>query len=250
MRLLVFLLVLANLLFYAFAEGYFGQPESPDAHRVAQQIAPEKVKIVAEKELSPVAAVAVPEQPPTPVPAPQTAETPAPPPAPDPVPAKEAEVASKEVAIACSRWPALQQKDAERLAALIAKRFPDVKLSRRQEVVEGNGWWVFIPPLPDKAEADKKAGQLRGFGVTDYFVVQEPAASRFAISLGVFSSEKGAQDRLAELKEKGVRSAKLGVRPGNDDTLTLTASGPESDRAALRTAASGLLPKAKVQDCN
>lgn len=235
MRLLVFLLVFANLFFYAFGAGYFGHSEGPDAQRITQQLAPEKVKIIPENEAPPAPPVTAPE--PLPVAAPEAA------------PANVPEAQAEKVVIACNRWATLPPKDAERLAALISKRFPDFKLNRRQDAAEGNGWWVFIPPLADKAEADKKAGQLRAFGVTDYFIVQEPAASRFAISLGVFSSEKGAQERLAELNEKGVRSAKLSPRPGNDGTVTLSARGPEGDREALRAAATGLLPKVRAQDC-
>ena len=45
MRAFVFLLVLANLVFFAWAQGYFGQAESPDAVRLGQQIAPERLQI-------------------------------------------------------------------------------------------------------------------------------------------------------------------------------------------------------------
>ena len=34
MKALVFLLVLANLLFYAFSSGYFGHSDNPDAARI------------------------------------------------------------------------------------------------------------------------------------------------------------------------------------------------------------------------
>ena len=50
------------------------------------------------------------------------------------------------------------------------------------------------------------APELRQLGITDYFVILD-GPNRFAISLGVYSSEKGGQERLAEVKEKGVRSA-------------------------------------------
>lgn len=242
MRALVFLLVLANLLFYAFSQGFFGQAQSPDAHRLTQQLAPEKVKILL-PETPATKAVPTPPKPPPPA---VTSEV-VPPPVVLPAPAVEPVPTPK--VIACSRWPALSPKDADRLAALIAKRFPDFKISRRPDGLEGGSWWVFIPPSPDKAAADQKASVLRAFGVSDYFVVQEPAPNRFAISLGIFSSEKGAQERLSELKEKGVRSAKLSARPGKDETVSLSASGPEGDRAALRISGAVWLPNAKVQDC-
>ncbi len=233
MRLLVFLLVFANLLFYAFSAGYFGHSEGPDAHRVAQQVAPERIKIVARGEqpaLPPPPVQVAP--PPEPEPKPET---------PEPVPAP--------VVNACSRWEQLPPADADRLAALVAQKFATFKVTRRIEPGEGNGWWVFIPPLPDKAAADKKAGELRDFGITDYFIVQEAGASRYAISLGVFSSEKGGQDRLAEVKALGVRSARLNLRPGKDSHVTVDVNGPETERLALRKAVAGLLPQTKALAC-
>ena len=240
MRVLVFLLVLANLLFYAYSEGYFGRTESPDARRMTQQVAPERMKIVARGELP----AAPPVEPP---PAPPEAEPPGIQVA--PVAVAPAVVPEPPVVISCSRWDQLQQADVDRLSSMVSQKFPAFKQSRRIDPGEGNGWWVFIPPLPGKAEADKKAGELRAFGVTDYFIVQEAGANRFAISLGIFSSEKGAQERLADVKNLGVRSAKLSLRPGKDSRVTLDLRGPEAERAALRKAALVLLPAIKAQAC-
>lgn len=260
MKTLVFLLVLVNALFYAFSAGYFGRPQNPDAHRVEQQLMPERMRIVSRGE-----APKTPLGPPAPV-APEAAtkadeqaggtqENTA---APSPTPVSEAEkpatapvaaaVAPAAEPAACLAWNHLAATDADRVAALLAGKFPDYRVKRQVEPGEGNGWWVFIPPLAGKAEADKKASELRALEVTDYFVLQD-GASRYAISLGVFSSEKGAQERLNELKAKGVRSAKLMPRPGKDATVTLTASGPGGARGAVRSAVAGILPKTAAQAC-
>lgn len=255
MKLLVFLLVLANLLFYAFSAGYFGRPDNPDAGRVNQQILPERMRIVSRGE-----APAVPAKTDIPKPvvveaAPQEA-APAREAAPEPT-AKPAEAAKEvvapaskppEIAQICLAWEHLSAPDADRLAAMLAGKYSDFKVSRRVIAAEGNGWWVFIPPLAGKADADKKAGELKQLDVSDFFVVQD-GPSRFAISLGVFSSEKGAQDRLADLKTKGVRSAKVGPRPGKDSTVRLQAQGPETSRGGLLAAAGKILPKAEALDC-
>jgi hypothetical protein len=237
-RILVFLLVLANLLFYAFSEGYFGRAENPDARRMTQQVAPERMKIVARGDL------------PTSTPAPTPPVVPSPPAEPE-AQAPVAPVATPEpvVVASCSRWENLQPADADRLAALIGQKFPAFKLSRRLDPGEGNGWWVFIPPQADKAGADKKAAQLRGLGVTDYFIVQEAGPNQYAISLGIFSSEKGAQERLADTKALGVRSAKLSMRPGKDSHVSLDARGPAVDMPALRKVAAGAVPAVKAQNC-
>lgn len=234
MKALVFLLVLANLLFYAFGAGYFGRPDNPDAGRVEQQILPERMRIAARGD-APALPAKAPEPVVTEVPKPEIAGLAA---------AKPAE--SPPV---CLAWEHLAVADADRLAAVLAGSAPDFKLSRQVVPTEGNGWWVHIPPLGSKADADKKAGELKQLGISDFFIVQDDGPSRFAISLGIFSSEKGGQDRLAELKGQGVRSARLAPRPGKDSTVRLQASGPADGREAVLAAVGKALPKVDAQDC-
>lgn len=233
MKTFVFLLILGNLLFYAYSEGYLGKVENPDAARVASQVEPERIRIVSRDQEPPlqasngrVKAVAG-----DPV-APQQ-------------PAEQAGVLDGRV---CLAWDNLAAADADRLNTLVASRFPDFRVERRLEPGESGGWWIYITPQASKAEADKKAGELRQLGVTDYFIIQD-GPNRFAISLGVFSGEKGGQDRLAELKAKGVRSARLMQRPGKDGTISLLAEGPAAGQASLIGALNGNLAKPAIRDC-
>lgn len=246
MKTLVFLLVLANALFYAYAAGYFGHPDNPDAGRLDQQVAPEKMRLVSRGEAP---SVKTPPPAPAPAPAPEApaaAEAPAAPAAATPAAPAQAPAPEEKV---CLRWDHLSQADASKLSARLGEKFADFKLSKRALAGEGSSWWVHIPPLPGKDEAEKKAGELRQFGVTDYFIVQEAGANHYAISLGLFSSEKGGQDRLAELKGKGVRSARLVVRPGKDSLVAVDASGPISQKEGLLKSVHALLPAAQVADC-
>lgn len=266
MKIVVFLLLLANLLFAAYGGGYFGRPANPDAGRVEQQIMPERMRIVGRGEAPDVGSKSAPQPKPEvePAPAPETAapsEAPAPPPGEagspavpekmaggDAPEAKAAEATAPASEATCLIWRQLPLADADRLAALLAKRFADYKVSQQKVISESNGWWVAIPPLPGKAEADKKAGELLELGVKEYFVIQD-GASRFGISLGVFSGEKGARERLAELRAKGVRSAVAAPRPGKDDSATLQARGPLKKRSEVLAAAGRLLPTGEPQAC-
>lgn len=259
MKVLVFLLVLANLLFYALSAGYFGHPDNPDAGRVEQQVLPERMRVVSRGEAPATPLVKSEQVAPNGAPA---TETPAPgttvgdkPAATEPAP--EAKVEKAQVADAaevsdkppiCLTWRPLPLVDADRLSALLAKRFVDYKVTRKLAASESNGWWVFIPAQPSKAEAEKKSTELRELGVTEFFIVQDEL-NRNAISLGVFSSEKGGQDKLAELKAKGVRSAQVAPRPGKDSLVTLQARGPVGDKVELIGAVGRLLPKADTLAC-
>lgn len=247
MKALIFLLVVANLLFYAFSQGYFGHADNPDAGRVDQQVKPDSIRIVARGE--PAAAPAAKENEmaaPAASAAENTsaAETVA---KPEDKEAPPKEAREEGATNLCLAWEHLTIAEADRLTALFGERFAKLKLNRKVVDAEVSGWWVYIPPLNGKAEADKKASELRNLGVTDYFTVQD-GPNRHAISLGVFSSEKGAQERLAELKGKGVRSAKLTPRPGKDGSITLEARG-NAVRPALVRAVNGALPKATATDC-
>ena len=245
MKLFVFLLVLANLLFFAFVEGYFGRADNPDAGRVEKQVLAERMRIVSTGEV-PAAPAKLPE-PVKSEPAVEEikAETKV-----EAKPESAPELASKaaDVMPVCLAWERLSLADADRLNGLLAGKFAEFKVVRQTVGGEGNGWWVFITPLPGKAEADKKAAELRLFGVTDYFIVPD-GPNRFAISLGVFSTEKGGQDRLAEVKEKGVRSARLTPRPGKDGVVSVQARGPAVARLALLESVRQALPRSVAQSC-
>lgn len=244
MKALVFLLVLANLLFYAFGAGYFGRPDNPDAGRLEQQVMPERMRIVSRGEVP-----ATPLKPPVvPVEAKPAEGAPAAERVDAEKPAMPEPQAKPDKTSVCLSWRPLSLADADRLSSVLVKRFGNYKLSRKTVASEGNGWWVYIPPLSNKADADKKAVELRELGVTDFFVVPD-APNRLAISLGVFSTEKGGQDRLAELKAKGVRSAFVAPRPGKESQVTLLVRGPAGEKAALLAAVGQVLPRAEALAC-
>lgn len=254
MKILVLLLLVGNLAFYAFSSGLLGQREAPESMRLAQQVSPERIVIVGNGE-APAAGKPVRvsgEQEKAAGDAP-SAEMPAADAKVDSKPpegkvAEEGKVSAGDGEMLCVAWDRLSVAEAERLQALLIGRYADFKLSRKALNGDPNAWWVYIPPLADKSEADKKAGELRLFGVTDFFVIQE-GPNRFAISLGVFSAEKGAQERLTELKGKGVRSARMGPRPGKDGYFTAEVSGPASLRTPFLALVSKVQPKPETRAC-
>lgn len=184
MRLLFLLLALANIVFYAYA--FVAKPQgSADSQIPLLQINPEKIRIV--KATGTVSSG-------KPNPAEQAK---APPPGP----------------AACLEWGLFAGPDVARAAAAIARlELPQTLVQR--VVADVGGYWVYIPPLRSKAEVDKKIGELKALGVTDFFAVQDQTPWRNAISLGIFKSEEAAKSFLAGLREKGVRSAIL-ERRGN-----------------------------------
>jgi hypothetical protein len=189
------ILLLANLGFFAWWR--YGSPPdaAADPAPLARQIEPEKLKIVAPKDLPPQA-------PPKPVAAIKAEPTPAPP-------------ASPPVALKCMEWGSFTIADAPRAEKALEPLALGARLAQRRSE-ETAGWWVFIPSqakAPNARQAAlKKAAELKALGIEEYFIVQEEGQHRWALSLGVFRTEDAARARLAVLQSQGVRSAVVGAR--------------------------------------
>ena len=220
MRALVFLLILANLLFLAWTEGYFGSSFDPDAFRLQQQLLADQITVVARDE----------------APAETTrAEK----------PVKAEEKKGPEQCLALAELPLA---DSDRVESLLAEKWPAFKVQRT--TVEGSAsYWVYIPALASKQEADSKVVELKKLRVPEYFIVQESGPYKWAISLGLFSSKEAAAARLDMLRNQGVKSARVGERKTQSVTAQLEISGPEAQVDLLRKAIAELLPAARLVAC-
>ena len=113
----------------------------------------------------------------------------------------------------CLRWSGITLDQAPQAR----KHLKSLGLSASESGgAENAKFWVYIPPLTTPAEARKKAQQISEMGIDDYFVVNDGKKWQNAISLGVFSTREAGERRLAEIKQKGVRSA---VLRDKEDTL-------------------------------
>lgn len=113
--------------------------------------------------------------------------------------------------IACLEIGNFNEADAGRVESRLATLVPGARLSRRV-IREASSHMVFMPPQGSKENADNKVDQLRSLGVTDFYVIQDQSDMRWGISLGIFSSEEAAKKRLEQLRQQGVRTARIGTR--------------------------------------
>lgn len=186
MRALFLLLLAAGLGFFAWTRFLAAPDPAIDSQPLAQQIEPEKLRVVPENELA--------RTPPAAAPKPKPAAAPAEP-----------------ANLACLEWGSFSPADAVRAE----QRLEPLALGARLAQYRGEetaGWWVFIPPLPNRVAAQRKAAELKQLGVEDYFVVQEEGRLRWALSLGIFRAEEAAKAHLETLRAKGVKSAAVGQR--------------------------------------
>lgn len=108
----------------------------------------------------------------------------------------------------CVELGPFSTQEAQVARAMLAER-DLAELATPVEVSLTDGWWVYIPPRPNRTEVLARAKNLEKLGVRDLHVFDE-GPNRNAISLGVFRSESAASEYVADLVARGVRGAKVG----------------------------------------
>lgn len=231
MRKLFWILLLGNVVLYAVMKnnGFgMGEPEvqaQPDLHgdmirlipaprNTQTRVLPPSRTATAPAPVPAPAAVPV-----GPVAPPVAAPAAAPVAAPIAAPAKVASIpdqpaataASSSDTSACLEWGDFSGPDLARATAALSAMQLAGKLNRRQ-VEHDRGYWVYFPPLSNKAAVNRKVREIKALGITDYFVVQGAGRWQNAISLGVFKTREAAQNYLNYMHAKGVHTAKVGER--------------------------------------
>ena len=178
LKLFFSVLLLGNLVLFAYGQGYLGGlfPDGREPARMGRQIKADSVKLIA----------------------------------PEP-----ALLAGKPASVACLEIGNFDHADASRFEQRVGALKPAVQFTRGQ-VVEPSRHMVLIASQGSKDAADRKAGELRRLGITDFFVMPE-GEQRWGISLGIFKTEEAARAHLAAVTQKGVHSARLG-RFGKPET--------------------------------
>ena len=115
--------------------------------------------------------------------------------------------------LACVEIGSFVLAEARRFEARLAPlQLGDRQSRRNLPGTEVSSYIVHIPPQGSKEAADRKAAELRGLGVTNYYVISDNSPLRYGISLGVFKTEGAAQNQLAMLVKQGVRTARVTPR--------------------------------------
>jgi len=185
-KTVTFLLLFANLGLFAWI--YFGAGRTSDEPQLMdQQLNPQAIRLLRADQLAALATERTK----------QTVERAKPPP--------KANVA------ACLELGAFNPGDAARVQLALEPLALGSRLSQRR-AEEIASYWVVMPPQRNRQTANQKAAELKKLGVEDFYIVQEDSKFRFAISLGVFKTEEAARSRLAELRKKGVRTARVDPR--------------------------------------
>jgi SPOR domain len=238
MRVLVLILVLANIVL-ALLGVYLDHPRA--SREPVQEINPERIKLLA-PNLPNAAPKRVGDSPPT-APkrsgdgassAPKNGGDSAPPASASSVPATPTPPAG----LSCLEWTGLASgEDVVRARLVLTELRPGVSVSERKGDRQDK-YWVYIAPMENRADAEKRIAELKRAGISDFFVVAEAGEWRNAISLGVFSSQEKAQARLQAVKAKRVVDALTGAYGKTVEQSTLIVSDADdalADAARART---------------
>lgn len=192
MKLAFLLLMLVNLVLFAWQQGAFGRFAEPgrEPARVARQIEPERFRVLTEADVRELRERATPGGAPL----------------------------DLDVAQACVDFGDFPAADAARVEKALAALSPGAAIEARP--VEVPGWYmVYLPPHKTMAEAERRAEELRRLGVKDLMVMSENAPLKFAISLGSFRDPDAAKSHLAALEKLGVKGVRMSDR---SSTIVLT----------------------------
>lgn len=195
MRLVFFVLLLINIVLYPFVAGLVGgSRDGREPQRMSSQIRPERIRVLASDGAA------------RPVVAPPLA----------PVAGEPA---------ACRALSGLAREQVDAVAARIREQQVAVQLAESEQT-ETTSWWVNVPDLVTRQQAERKQAELRALGVRDMIVMADPVdPQKLAVSLGLFKTEAAARELLAMLAGKGVRSARISPREGKAGRFQISLRG-------------------------
>ena len=222
MKLAFLLLVLVNLLLFAWQQGGFGRYGEPgrEPERVARQIEPERFRVLTEPDVQSLRERAT----------------------------QGSGPLDLNVAQACLEFGDFGAADAAKVERALAAVSPAIKVEARP--VDAPGWYmVYLPPHRTAAEAERRAEELRKLGIKDLMVMNENAPLKFAISLGSFRDPAAAKAHLAALEKMGVKGVRMSERSSGGALTRYVLRDVDAAAAGQLSALRGDYPAQTMRPC-
>jgi len=188
MRAAFLLLLLANVVLFAWQQGLFGPAVEAgrEPARADRQIAAEKIRVLTPQQLASL---------------------------------RDAGKAAGDGSAppACFEFGDFDDASLARIQSRLAALALGDRLRARR--VSAPGWFiVYLPALPSRAEADRVAQDLRGRGIRDLVVMGPNAPMPNAIVLGSFRDPELAQRHREDLGRRGVTGVQTTQRAATEAT--------------------------------
>jgi hypothetical protein len=220
MKLAFLLLVLANVVLYAWQHGVFGRyaERGREPERVERQIEADRFRVLREDEVRQLRARS--EEPRAAAPG-------------NPAPN-------------CVEYGDFAASDAARADIALAA----LGLKPIARSVELPGYWlVYLAPAKTRADADRRAAELRRLGVADLLVVTDDSPLRYGIRLGAFRDAEAARVHLTSLQKLGVDDARVSERPTTQVATRFQLRELSSDARAQLAALKKDFPAQTLRGC-
>jgi hypothetical protein len=117
---------------------------------------------------------------------------------------------------------------------------------RRLEEV--TSYWVYLPPSPTMADAQRRIAELKQLGIAEYYLMPD-GPFRGAISLGLFRQDDLAFALQRSLAERGVRGARVAPRGPGTSKMTLRVRPVTSELPAELARIRATYPEAVARPC-
>jgi SPOR domain len=188
MRTIVLLLLVANLLLFAYTR--LDSLGSGENARLKQQVQPDKIRLLSPQQVASLG------------------------------PSKMAALAD-----VCIEWGPFS--DGERTKALADLEPLQLGRLLSQRRLDADGaFWVSLGPFSSRGVADKRASELRAQGVSDVSAV-DTGRGQYAVSLGVFRTAQAASARADALSRQGIQTARVEPRPQLGPQTMLVVRDPQ-----------------------
>jgi len=188
MRAAFLLLLLANIVLFAWQQGLFGAAVETgrEPERVARQIAAERIRVLTPGELAALRG------------APRAA-------------------GEDNAGLACVEFGDFDEASLARVQARLATLSLGDRLRARR--AGASGWFiVYLPPPATRDEAERVAQDLRGRGIRDLVVMGQNSAMPNAIVLGSFRDPELAQRHQADMTRRGIAGVQISQRAATEAT--------------------------------
>ena len=186
LRLIVLLLILLNAGFYVYAQGYlaalgFAPAVQTEPHRVNQQIRPEAMRVIGLNKAGQLPNASPPAQ-------------------------GNANVSASTGPTECLQVGVFNEEQTFVLRERVASVLPQGSWVI-ENATEPGRWLVYMGKYSNDEAVARKKSELRGLGVV-FEVLGNPALAP-GLQLGNFASRADAEQALARIARKGVKTAKI-----------------------------------------
>jgi hypothetical protein len=264
MKVLLSVLLVANVLLYGWFHGWLGPwgGDGREPGRLDRQVQADRVTVLGPASAQPGAgssegpATAPPTgagatattAPPSP-PGATAAATAAAPGAPDPgsvPPADPAAIVALLRGATCAEIGPMSEVDAVRVQVALDAVVPDLLVQTRR-TDEVTSWWVYLPPMAG-IDPQARAAEVRARGVKETYVMPD-GAWRGAISLGLFRQEDLAVSLQRSIADRGVPNVRVAPRGPGPGRVMLQVRPVPAEVAAELARLRAVMPEAVARPC-